>query len=262
MSVRLQKVLSQWGIGSRRLAESLIREGRVTVNGEPAHLGQKADPACDRIAVDGQVIHPQQRPDHHYLLLHKPLGMVSTCADPEGRPTVLDALPTEFHGAGLHPVGRLDMYSTGALLLTNDGELTYRLTHPKHDITKTYRVCLAGKPTAQTLKAWRQGMPLDHHTTRPAEVQVLRQDRQGNTVLQVILQEGRNRQIRRMADACGHRVISLHRIAVGPVALGQLQRGAYRPLSSAEIRALLAETTLPNPANSVNPSPSIGVSHS
>jgi 16S rRNA U516 pseudouridylate synthase RsuA-like enzyme len=163
MSVRLQKILSQWGVGSRRLAESLIREGRVTVNGEAAHLGQKADLACDRIEVDGQVIHPEQRPEHHYLLLHKPLGMVSTCADPEGRPTVLEALPTELHSVGLHPVGRLDMYSTGALLLTNDGELTYRFTHPKHDITKTYRVCLEGKPTAQTLKAWRQGMPLDHH---------------------------------------------------------------------------------------------------
>jgi 23S rRNA pseudouridine2605 synthase len=262
MPVRLQKILSQWGIGSRRSAEKLIQEGRVTVNGEPAYLGQKADPDCDRIEVDGQLIQPEGRPDYHYLLLNKPLGMVSTCADPEGRPTILEALPAEFKSLGLHPVGRLDMYSTGALLLTNDGDLTYRLTHPKHDVTKTYRVCLEKRPSPKALKAWQHGMELDHQPTRPAQVRIIRQEETGYTTLEIILQEGRNRQIRRMAEAFGHRVISLHRTAIGSIYLGQLPMGAYRPLSTDEIKALLSESTTQGSVATTNYSPSVGVLHS
>lgn len=235
---RLQKVLAQHGLASRRKAEQWIQDGRVRVNGVPAQLGQKVDLACDRIAVDGQELAPP--PQHHYLLLHKPAGMVSTCADPEGRPTVLDPLPQTLQESGIHPVGRLDTYSTGALLLTNDGDLTYRLTHPKHDVAKVYHVCLEGPVAANTLDTWRRGVWLGDRHTRPAQVTVL--NTSAHTLLAVTLWEGRNRQIRRVAELLGHRVLNLHRVAIGPIQLGNLPRGAYRSLSSAEIKALLAES--------------------
>jgi pseudouridine synthase len=243
MAERLQKVLSQWGVASRRQAEALIRQGRVTVNGRVAELGLKAEPSEDLIAVDGEAVRPEQRPNHHYLLLNKPLGMVSTCDDPEGRPTVLDALKAHQPRAGLHPVGRLDLYSSGALLLTNDGEFTYRLTHPKHDVSKTYQVWVEGVPPKPSLKVWREGIELEGRLTRPAKVEVLTHDASRKTLLKITLWEGRNRQIRRVAKALGHRVLSLHRTAIGPVRLGTLSPGEYRSLSSEEVRALLAEST-------------------
>lgn len=241
MAERLQKVLSQWGIASRRRAEDLIQQGRVTVNGKVAEIGVKADPARDRIAVDGQGICLHQKPSHHYLLLHKPLGMVSTCADPEGRPTVLDVLPKFLRQTGIHPVGRLDAYSTGALLLTNDGDFTYQLTHPKHDVSKTYRVWVEGIPQKQALQAWRQGIKLEGRLTRPAKVKVLDQNSPEQTLLEVVLREGRNRQIRRVAQELGHRVLSLHRTAIGSVQVGNLPPGECRSLSRNQVEALLAE---------------------
>ncbi len=241
MAERLQKVLSQWGIASRRRAEELIQQGRVTVNGAVAELGLRADPSKDRIVVDGQPLRPQQRPENHYLLLNKPLGMVSTCADPEGRPTVIDALDRDLRKVGIYPVGRLDTYSTGALLLTNDGDFTYRLTHPKHDVGKTYRVWIEGVLQENHLQAWRQGILLEGRLTRPARVEVLDQVMSRRTQLEIVLWEGRNRQIRRVAQALGHRVLSLHRIAIGTVHLGELSPGECRSLSSDEVTALLAE---------------------
>lgn len=253
MAERLQKILAQHGVASRRQAEQMIEAGQVRVNGVVAHLGQRADPSSDRIAVNQQLLQPHHRPTQHYLLLHKPLGMVSTCADPEDRPTVLTVLPPELQAVGMHPVGRLDTYTTGALLLTNDGNFTFRLTHPRHDVSKTYRVRLAGQLSSSTLDAWRKGIWLDRQLTRPAQVQVLA-DSPNHTQLEVILQEGRNRQIRRVAEALGHRVIDLHRTAVGSVVLGRLNVGSYRALSSAEIEALLAESSVqstPQPTASV-----------
>jgi pseudouridine synthase len=244
MPERLQKVLSQWGIASRRRAEVLIQQGQVTVNGQLAQLGQKVEPDKDEIAVDGMKIHPQQRPDYHYLLLHKPPGVVSTCFDPEGRSTVLDYLDEDLHQAGIYPVGRLDAYSTGALLLTNDGDFTYRLTHPKHDVSKTYEVWLEGVPPAADLATWRRGIELEGRLTRPSRIRVLNQASPRRTLLEVVLWEGRNRQIRRVAQALGHRVLSLHRTAIGPVNLGQLAPGLCRPLSSSEVTALLAEADI------------------
>ncbi|MGG6237091.1 pseudouridine synthase [Nodosilinea sp. AN01ver1] len=241
MAERLQKILSQYGLASRRQAEQMIESGQVRVNGEVAHLGQRADPSCDRIEINQQPIAARSRPTQHYLLLHKPLGMVSTCADPQGRPTVMMVLPPELHTVGIHPVGRLDAYSTGALLLTNDGDFTFRLTHPRHDIPKTYRVCLEGKVRPEALNAWRKGIDLDNRPTRPAKVTVIAQG-QNQTQLEVVLQEGRNRQIRRVAQALGYRVLDLHRTAVGSIRLGNLAEGSYRALSSAEIEALLAES--------------------
>lgn len=253
MAERLQKLLAQHGLASRRRAEEWILAGRVTVNGVPAHLGQKVDLAQDQVAVDQRPLEPQQRPQPCYLLLHKPLGMVSTCADPEGRPTVMDALPPNLQALGLHPVGRLDTYSTGALLLTNDGDFTYRLTHPKHDMTKAYRVRLEGRVSPQTLETWRRGLDLEGRMTRPAEVSVVGTPTAQSTELTIILREGRNRQIRRVAETLGHRVLRLHRLAVGSVRLGKLKGGAYRSLSSDEIKALLAETevqpTVPRPSS-------------
>jgi pseudouridine synthase len=245
MAERLQKVLSQWGVASRRRAEGLIQQGRVTVNGRVAELGLKVDPSQDHIVVDGLSLGPQQRPSCRYLLLHKPLGVVSTCADPGGRTTVLEVLKNDLGQTGLHPVGRLDAYSTGALLLTNDGDFTYRLTHPKHDISKTYRVWVEGSPRPADLEAWRQGIELEGRLTRPAKVEVLNQDSPQRTLLEVVLWEGRNRQIRRVAQALGHRVLSLHRTAIGPICLGKLAPGEYRSLSQNEVAALLAEATIP-----------------
>ncbi|HEY9658706.1 MAG TPA: pseudouridine synthase, partial [Allocoleopsis sp.] len=148
MTERLQKILSQWGIASRRQAEQMILAGRVRLNGEVVQLGQQADPDRDRIEVDGKLIQAVERPARVYFLLHKPLGVVSTCDDPQGRPTVLDLLPAVLqHHSGIHPVGRLDVNSTGALLLTNDGDLTFCLTHPRHAIPKTYHVWVEGHPT-------------------------------------------------------------------------------------------------------------------
>jgi pseudouridine synthase len=242
MAERLHKLLAQHGLASRRRAEAWIVAGRVQVNGVPAHLGQKVDLDRDRVTVDDRPLMPQQRPQLCYLLLHKPLGMVSTCADPEGRPTVLDALPPDRRALGLHPVGRLDTYSSGALILTNDGDFTYRLTHPKHDLAKHYRVRVAGQVARETLSRWQEGVCLEGRLTRPAVVERLGSSSPDHTDLAITLWEGRNRQIRRVAEALGHRVLRLHRLAVGSVRLGKLKRGAYRSLSDAEIRALLAES--------------------
>jgi pseudouridine synthase len=241
MAERLQKVLAQHGLASRRKAEEWIQSGRVTVNGAPAYLGQKVDPKDDQIAVDNRPIHLEEQLDHYYLLLHKPLGVVSTCTDPDGRPTVLEALPDYLQGLGIHPVGRLDTYSTGALLLTNDGDLTYRLTHPKHNVVKTYQVHIDGMVSELDLATWRQGVELDGRLTRPAEIRRLAFSTDGNTQLEIRLWEGRNRQIRRVAQILGYRVRRLHRTAVGAIQLGNLKSGAYRTLSSNEIKALLAE---------------------
>lgn len=238
MAERLQKILSQWGVASRRQAEQMIREGRVRLNGAIVQLGETADPEIDAIEVDGRLIQPQNRPELTYLLLHKPAGVVTTCRDPEGRRTVLSLLPDAFQTIGLHPVGRLDTASTGALLLTNDGAVTACLTHPRHSVAKTYRVWVQGRPSEITLQRWRQGVVLDDRYTRPAEVHVLNADRTTATLLEIVLREGRNRQIRRVAELLGHPVIKLHRIAIGTIQLGSLERGRYRKLNRTEIQFL------------------------
>ncbi|GAB4144864.1 MAG: pseudouridine synthase [Cyanobacteria bacterium J069] len=238
MAERIQKILSQYGIASRRQAEQLILAGRVRLNGQVATLGQSADLTGDRLEVDGQLLKPQARPDLLYLLLHKPTGVLSTCDDPQRRRTVLDLLPAHLRQAsGLHPVGRLDANSTGALLLTNDGAITFSLTHPSHHIPKTYEVWVAGHPHPTTLRHWREGVWLDGRPTLPAEVTPI-DERSTQTLLRVVLREGRNRQIRRVAEQLGHPVIALHRVAIGPVELGRLPVGRYRPLTSPELIAL------------------------
>lgn len=242
MQERVQKLLSQWGIASRRQAEEMIMAGRVRLNGAIAELGQKADPAHDLIEVDGKRVQVEARPAPLYLLLNKPVGVVSTCTDPQNRPTVLDLLPPELrYHQGLHPVGRLDVESTGALLLTNDGELTNYLTHPRHHIAKTYEVWVEGFPSESVLRQWREGVMLDTRQTLPATVKVIR--RSGSqTLLHVVLREGRNRQIRRIAEQLGHPVRRLHRSAIGTISLRQgatfLASGTYRFLKPSEISSL------------------------
>jgi pseudouridine synthase len=243
MSQRVQKILAQWGIASRREAERLILAERVKVNGKVVKLGDKADPNQDDLTVDGHSIHNKTRPELIYLLLNKPLGVISTCADPQGRTTVLDLLsPLLRSQQGIHPVGRLDANSTGALILTNDGALTLKLTHPRYHLAKTYHVCLQGHPTKTILEDWQQGVWLDGKKTLPTQIQVLEKST-NQTCLEIILQEGRNRQIRRVAAQLGFRVISLHRIAIGSIFLTpSLATGSYRFLTDVERKLLISDS--------------------
>ena len=254
MGERLQKLMSQWGIASRRKAEQMILDGRVRVNGDVAILGDKADPSIDEIEVDGHPIHAQDVPERLYILVHKPKGVVSTCQDPQNRSTVLDLLPQHLtQGTGIHPVGRLDTNSTGALLLTNHGATTFMLTHPRHTVEKHYRVWVEGEPSQKALQQWRQGVMLSGKRTLPAEISVL-QSRDHQSLLSVVLREGRNRQIRRVAEVLGHPVVNLHRISVGPIALGSLPRGQYRMLSQREINFLNRQIQEFGALSSVKPS--------
>ena len=248
---RLQKILRSWGIASRRQAESMILAGQVRVNGVVAVLGQVADPNCDQIEVEGRSLTPTQRPDLIYLLLNKPRGVVSTCADPRGRKTVLDCLPQSMQtGHGLHPVGRLDTDSTGALILTNDGALTFGLTHPSHEVPKTYEVYVEGHPCLEVLNQWRRGVLLEGRKTLPAEVNVI-QTFPHKTLIEIVMREGRNRQIRRVAQQLGHSVIRLHRTAIGEIQLQahgsrMLSLGTYRSITCSELTFLKSTLHLPS----------------
>ncbi len=233
MEERLQKILARAGFGSRRACEELIRQGRVTVNGQVARIGQKADPDRDRIAVDGSPLRLKQ--SHTYIALHKPRGVLSDEGDGTGRvPMARDLLPLSEH---LFPVGRLDLRSEGLLLFTDDGELADRLTHPRYEHEKEYHALVEGVPGEETLRKWRRGVFLDGSRTAPAEVSVLR--REGNqTWLRIVLYEGRKRQIRRVAAMLGHPVHRLIRVRIGPVHLGNLKPGEWRHLTERELREL------------------------
>ncbi|MEL6495446.1 MAG: pseudouridine synthase [Cyanobacteria bacterium J06623_7] len=243
MAERVQKILSQWGIASRRKAEKMIAAGRIKINGQTAILGDRVDLATDILHVDGQQVRAAQRPQLAYLLLNKPTGVVSTCNDPQKRPTVIDLLPDNLaRGRGIHPVGRLDFASSGALILTNDGELTLGLTHPRYHLPKTYLVQLNRAPRQQDLARWRQGIRLDGRKTLPAQVSLTPEDPSKRT-LTIVLTEGRNRQIRRVAQQLGYRVETLHRLAIGSISLdlagdSQLSAGQHRYLTPAEINFL------------------------
>ena len=232
--VRLQKILADAGIASRRAAERLMLAGRVTVNGAVvATLGATADPEHDMIAVDGEPIAAPA--GHVYIALHKPAGYVTTVSDERGRPTALDLVRDVR--ARLFPVGRLDRDSEGLLLLTTDGALTERLTHPRHEVEKEYTLLLDREPPPAALAALATGIDLDGRRTAPAHVRRLERTPAG-VWLSITIHEGRNRQVRRMCAAVGLRVLRLIRVRVGPVLLGTLPAGAYRQLSAAEQRAL------------------------
>jgi 23S rRNA pseudouridine2605 synthase len=244
---RLQKVLAQVGIASRRVCETMIADGRITVNGEPAGLGRRVDPATDRIAVDGVPL--SVRPGLVTYLLNKPPGVVSTASDPHGRPTVVDLLPGEPR---VHPVGRLDADSEGLLLLTNDGELTFQLTHPRFGVEKEYLVAVQGRLRPSEVRRLREGVVLDDGITAPARVALVEPD-----VARITIHEGRNRQVRRMCAAVGHPVVRLVRTRIGPIADRSLAPGEWRPLSFAEVRSLAsaAHAAEVEPAGARSPSP-------
>ena len=234
---RLQKILSQAGIASRRASEKLMLEGRVSVNGATiTELGTKADPSRDDIRVDGRRVKAPER--HRYLLLNKPRGYVTTRSDPEKRATVLDLLKgvREY----IYPVGRLDYDSEGLLILTNDGDLAARLTHPRHGVPRVYEARLLGTPDAHDLGRLAKGVTIDGKRTEPAHVVVL-----GPGHLRITVHEGRNRQIRKMCDAIGHPVKALRRIAVGPIRDAKLKSGQWRELTTQEVERLRRATSTP-----------------
>ena len=264
MEQRLQKILSQAGVASRRAAERLIAEGRVTLNGTTVHeMGTKADSDTDDIRVDGRRISSPER--KRYILLNKPAGFVSTRADPQRRRTVMDLL----HGVReyVYPVGRLDYETEGLLLLTNDGDLAARLTHPSHGVERSYEARVAGMPDDDALRRLRDGIPLDGRRTLPAEATLLNarsgsggrpkglqpqrregpQPRERDGVLQITIREGRNRQVRRMCEAVGHPVRELTRTRIGPLTDRRLKPGAWRDLSTAEVTTLQALAARPAP---------------
>ena len=230
---RLQKVLAAAGIGSRRQCEELIQAGRIEVDGRTVtELGYRVDPDGQEIRVDGQTI---TRPQRVYYAVNKPPGVVSTSRDPSGRPRVVDLVPKDRER--LFPVGRLDLYSAGLILLTNDGELANRLTHPRYGVRKQYRAHVAGHPSPEILAQLKQGVRLAEGMARVDEIRV-HLKRGKSTVLDITLSEGRNREIRRLLARVGHKVLELLRTAVGPVRLGKLPPGGYRRLTREEVSAL------------------------
>jgi 23S rRNA pseudouridine2605 synthase len=237
VEVRLQKIIASAGIASRRAAEKLIEQGRVTVNGTTiTELGTKADLDVDDIRVDERrVKRPQQ---HRYFLLNKPRGYVTTRSDPEHRPTVLDLLKgvREY----VYPVGRLDFDSEGLLILTNDGDLAATLTHPRHEVERVYEAQVLGIPDAHDIDRLSRGLVIDGRRTAPAQIELLRERRtEGDTsVLRVTIHEGRSRQVRKMADAIGHPVRLLKRVRIGPIFDRSLKVGAFRELTLEEVQRL------------------------
>lgn len=236
---RLQKILARAGLTSRRKAETLIEEGRVTVNGQVATLGDKADPESDAIKVDGKRVQP--RTDFHYLMLNKPPGVMSTLNDPEGRPTVLELVPPGYRKA-LVPVGRLDFQTEGLLLMTDDGDFAHRVGHPRHGCTKTYEVKVKGEPAAEAIaKLQERGAVVDGRHVTPVRIEPRRVSgpREGkNTWWTVEISEGRNRQIREMFFRLGHPVQRLRRVAIGPLKDPNLELGRIRELTEKEVAML------------------------
>lgn len=234
--VRLQVHLARSGVGSRRACEDLIREGRVRVNGKVVTvLGTKVDPATDRVTVGRRVVRPATTLRH--VLLNKPRGVVCTAADPEGRPTVLDLV--RGYRELLHPVGRLDLQTTGLLLLTNDGELTEALTHPRSEIPRLYRAKVRGTPDERAVRRLGRGLRLGGRPAAPVEVRVGRTT--GNASwIEVIVREGRKHLVRDALAAVGHPVVKLHRVGLGPLRLRNLRLGEHRELTAAEVARLRA----------------------
>ena len=238
---RLARFLAHAGIASRRHAEELIAAGRVQVNGLTVTTqGSRVDPEHDKVSVDGKPVVAPAR--HVYILLHKPVGYVTTARDPQGRPTVLDLLPPDLHRSRVYPVGRLDIDTSGLLLLTNDGDFALRLTHPRYSTEKHYQALVQGCPTEAALEALRRGVDITEddgrmYRTAPAQVRILR--RAGtNCWLALTIHEGRKRQVRRMLAAVGHPVFQLVRVGIGSLTLGDLAVGKWRYLADEEVETV------------------------
>ena len=234
--IRLQKYLADAGIASRRKAEKLIVAGRVSVNGEiVAELGAKVLPCKDKVALDGKTVQLDAKPV--YIMLHKPEGVITSVSDPYNRPVVLDFI--QDIPKRLFPIGRLDYDSSGLLILTNDGWLAYRLTHPRHSVSKTYIVDLSGVLNNEGIRAFKKGIIIDgNHKTAPAQIKILDTSSSGCTA-SITICEGRNRQIRKMCQSVGCSVLKLKRVSVGSLKLGKLPKGQYRYLTKKEVETLL-----------------------
>ncbi|MCL2789752.1 MAG: rRNA pseudouridine synthase [Desulfobulbus sp.] len=238
MEERLQKILAQAGIASRRQAELLIRAGRIRVNDQVVvEMGCKADPFRDRITCDGQPVVSEEK---IYVLLNKPAGYVTTLADPQGRPMVSDLL--DGISERLFPVGRLDLDTEGALLMTNDGALANRILHPRFEVSKTYEALVAGFPSKEKLILLEQGIVIDGVRTQPARVRVL-QRRPGESLVEITIHEGKKRQVRKMFQAVDHRVLHLKRTAYGQLRLGTLPLGGFKILSPDDLKKIFRAKT-------------------
>ena len=232
--MRLQKYLASCGVASRRAAEKMITDGRISVNGTVVtELGTQVDEFSDTVQVDGEIVRPET--EKHYIAYNKPVGEVTTASDPEGRDTVMDRF--RDYPVRLFPVGRLDYDSEGLLLLTNDGDLMNRLLHPSFEIKKSYLTRVSNFVTDEEIRTLRKGVMIDGRLTSPAEVRMIRHDA-FSTDLLVTIHEGRNRQVRKMVEAVGHQVVRLKRVRFGPVELGDLPTGMWRKLTDAEIAKL------------------------
>ena len=241
MEERLQKYLANCGICSRRKAEELIKYGKVSVNGKiVTELGTKINPKVDKVTYNGKEVKEESK--HVYILLNKPIGYVTTAKDQFDRDTVMDLVKVKER---LVPVGRLDMYTSGALILTNDGDFVYQVTHPKHEIEKTYTVTIKGIVTDEEVEALRKGVKIDDYIiTKPARVKILKIDEEKNqTRLEITIHEGKNRQIRKMCEAIGHKVLALHRSKIAGIGVKDLDLGKWRYLSEKEVKKILFSGT-------------------
>lgn len=235
MEMRLQKYLAECGIASRRKCEEYIIQGKVEVNGKiVTELGTKIDFEKDKIKFNNKEIKPEKK--HVYILLNKPIGYVTTADDQFGRDTVLDLVKVKER---IVPVGRLDMYTSGALILTNDGDFVYKVTHPKHEINKTYNATLKGIIQSDEVEKLRNGVKIDDYTTKPAKVKILKTDTEKDiSRIEITIHEGKNRQVRRMCEAIGRNVIALHRSKIGSINVKDLPLGKWRYLTSKEVKSI------------------------
>lgn len=236
MEERLQKYLASCGIASRRKCEEYISQGKVQVNGKVVtELGTKINPDRDTVKFDGKIVN--QAKNLVYILLNKPIGYVTTADDQFGRDTVLDLVKVRER---VVPVGRLDMYTSGALILTNDGDFVYKVTHPKHEIEKTYTVTVKGIVKNNEVEQLRKGVTIDDYTTKPAKVKILKTDTEKDiSRLEITIHEGKNRQVRKMCEAVGRKVLALHRSKIGRIGVKDLELGKWRFLQKREVQELL-----------------------
>ena len=233
--IRLQKYLAEAGIASRRKAEELILQGKVQVNGKVVtELGTKVQPGKDEVKYENKIVQIENK--KIYILLNKPIGYVTTVKDQFDRDSVLDLVKIKER---LVPVGRLDMYTSGALILTNDGDFVYKVTHPKHEINKTYTVTLKGIVSKENIDNLRKGVDIGGYITKPAKVKILKTDEEKQiTRLEIIIHEGKNRQVRKMCEAIGHKVIALHRSAIAGIGVKDIELGKWRYLSKEEVKRI------------------------
>ena len=238
MEERLQKYLAECGIASRRKCEEYITQGKVQVNGKTiTELGVKVNPEKDKITFEGKNVKQEER--KVYILLNKPIGYVTTSDEQFGRDKVLDLVKVRER---VVPVGRLDMYTSGALILTNDGDFVYKVTHPKHEITKTYTVTVKGIIKNEEVEQLRKGVKIDDYTTRPAKEKILKTDEEKDiSRLEITIHEGKNRQVRRMCESVGRRVIALHRSKIGNIGVKDIELGKWRYLKDFEVKTLIGK---------------------